>query len=84
MGSSNSKTDEKRNGALEWICDNVLPNCEKAVALVETGIERPLKPTEKVSLRYHQRLCPFCGCAEGKLTALRERYDAAERSRQSE
>jgi hypothetical protein len=53
------------------------------MALVERGTERALTPGERLSLRYHGYLCPFCGCAQGKFSAARERYLEAEAQRGS-
>lgn len=78
---ASQKQKASRSRALEWVCDNVMPNCDKAISLVEKGIEQPLTRGDKLSLKYHKRLCPFCGCNEGKFTALKERYEAVDAER---
>jgi|TARA_B110000495_G_C22547469_1_gene331479 hypothetical protein len=79
--SSQPEAKAARSKALEWVCENVIPNCDKAIALVEKGIEEPLTSGNKLSLKYHKRLCPFCGCNEGKFTSLLERYKAVDAER---
>jgi hypothetical protein len=71
--------DSRRN-VMEKLCEQ-LPNCSKAMELVETGIERDLRLRERVALRYHGRLCPFCGCAAGKFASARQRMREAEAAR---
>jgi hypothetical protein len=73
----------KRNPVMESLCE-CLPNCTKALGLVERGIERELTLRERISLKYHGRLCPFCACATGKFEAAKARMAEAarERSRQ--
>ena len=65
---------------MENLCE-CLPNCSKAMALVETGCQRELKTTEKLALKYHGRLCPFCACATGKFEAAKAVMQEAERQR---
>jgi hypothetical protein len=85
---SDSKSTEKRNNgrskALEWACEHLAPNCGVAISLIERGIEKPLKTHERLALRYHKRLCPFCGCSEGKLKALMVRYEEAKSARRTD
>ena len=73
----------KRSKALEWVCENIMPNCGKAMSLVEKGIEQPLSASDKLALKYHGRLCPFCGCNEGKFSSLFERYKEIDTKRVS-
>ena len=80
MENPSQRPQPSRSPLLEWVCENVLPNCEKAISLAETGVERPLTAMERAGLKYHGRLCPFCGCAEGKFTATRERYEKARKA----
>lgn len=65
---------------LERICE-LLPNCGKAMELVEAGCERELSMAERLRLRYHGRLCPFCGCASGKFQSAMNRMRDAEQQR---
>ena len=65
---------------MEWFCE-CLPNCSKAIDLVETGIERDLTTMEKVKLKYNSRLCPFCACATGKFESAKTRMKEAEEAR---
>jgi hypothetical protein len=67
---------------MESACE-CLPNCTKAMALVETGCERDLKLGEKVALKYHGRLCPFCACATGKFEAAKALMKQAEDERKN-
>jgi hypothetical protein len=67
---------------MESFCQR-LPNCTKAMALVETGCERELSPRERLALKYHGRLCPFCGCAAGKFDSALARLRACEATRRS-
>ena len=67
---------------LEWLC-GCLPNCEKAIGLAETGIERELTAAEKVSLKYNGRLCPFCACATGKFESVIHRMKEAQEARKA-
>jgi hypothetical protein len=61
---------------LEKIC-LCLPNCGRALDLAKTGAERPLSFGERVGLRYHGNLCPFCNCSEFKFkTALAHMREA--------
>ena len=69
-----------RRSLMEKACEQ-LPNCTKAMELVETGIQRELSLRERVSLRYHGRLCPFCGCAGGKFASARQRMQEAKAQR---
>lgn len=72
-----SRTKTRRHPLLEKACE-CLPNCSKALELVETGCERELSPGERVALKYHGRLCPFCACATGKFEAAMARMREAE------
>lgn len=65
---------------MEAVCER-LPNCSKAMALVATGCERDLGLRERVALKYHGRLCPFCACATGKYEAARALMKEAEAQR---
>lgn len=65
---------------MERFCE-CLPNCTKAMALVETGCERDLSLGEKAALKYHGRLCPFCACATGKFEAAKALMKEAESER---
>ena len=67
---------------MEWLCE-CLPNCTKAMNLVETGIERDLTVTEKARLKYNSRLCPFCACATGKFESAKVRMQEAREERRS-
>ena len=60
---------EKKRGLMELVCQEVLPNCDKAMQLAEAGIEKPLGLGERIALAYHGQLCPFCSCARGKFDA---------------
>ena len=60
---------------------NLLPKCEPALELAETGIERRLSLVERVSLKYHSNLCLYCSCKRSKLDALKEKMRAAEADR---
>ena len=66
---------------MEWLCE-CLPNCSKAIDLVEAGIERDLSAMEKLKLKYNSRLCPFCACATGKFESAKTRMAEAEEARQ--
>ncbi len=57
--------DNKKSGVLEWVNDT-LPNCREALRLAELGSERPLNWRERLSLKYHSPLCPFCACNKFK------------------
>lgn len=80
MSSEPSKRRVKRSGFMEKVCEQ-LPNCTRALALVETGCQRGLSLKEKVALKYHGRLCPFCACATGKFESAKARMREAEASR---
>jgi hypothetical protein len=66
---------------MEGVCER-LPNCGKAMELVERGCERPLTMAERIGLKYHGRLCPFCACATGKFESAMARMKEAESKRQ--
>jgi len=68
---------------MEAVCEQ-LPNCSKAMAIVETGIERDLSVKERIALKYHGRLCPFCACATGKFESALTRMREAQAERQLE
>lgn len=68
---------------MESACE-CLPNCSKAMALVETGCERELSLKEKAALKYHGRLCPFCACATGKFEAAKALMKEAQAKRRGE
>ncbi len=59
----------------------LLPNCRCALNLVEKGIERPLRPLEKVALWYHKPLCPFCACNQNRFEGLQRQLKKAEKER---
>lgn len=82
---ANKKGAEKSRSLMERFCENCLPNCGKAMHLVETGRQRDLSIKERVLLKYHGRLCPFCACASGKFQAgMRLMHEAeSQRRRQS-
>lgn len=67
---------------MEGVCER-LPNCTKALHLVERGCERDLSRSERLALRYHGRLCPFCGCATGKYESALTRMREAEEARRA-
>lgn len=79
-----SGEDKKERGVasrlMEGFCER-LPNCGKAMDLVERGCERPLTLTERIGLKYHGRLCPFCACATGKFESAMARMREAEARR---
>lgn len=60
---------DKPRSLMERFCETCLPNCGKAMHLVETGRQRNLSAGERILLKYHGRLCPFCACATGKFQA---------------
>ncbi len=84
-GNKHSETDHPTlyTRVMESVCMK-LPNCTRAMELAETGAERPLKPLERVALRYHSRLCPFCGCAAGSFESAMEKLREAEAARMYE
>ena len=65
---------------MEWFCER-LPNCTKAMNLVETGTSRELSLKEKIQLKYNSRLCPFCACATGRFESAKARMREAEEAR---
>jgi hypothetical protein len=65
---------------MEGFCE-CLPNCSKALDLVERGCARDLSLKERLALKYHGRLCPFCACATGKFEAAKARMREAEAAR---
>lgn len=80
MPDPTAKSRSWNERLMERVCDH-LPNCTKALALVETGIRRDLSTRERVALKYHGRLCPFCACATGKFEAGMARMREAESGR---
>jgi len=74
------KASSSSGKIMEAICER-LPNCTRAMDLVETGIERDLSRRERLLLRYHGRLCPFCGCAAGRYASALHRMREAEAER---
>lgn len=82
MPSDSVSKNPSRNRFMEWVCD-CLPNCDDAMELVETGIERDLTAMEKIRLKYNSRLCPFCACATGKFESAKARMREAEAARGS-
>lgn len=77
---SANRAATNRNRLMEGLCE-CLPNCSKALDLVERGCARELTFKERVALKYHGRLCPFCACATGKFEAAKARMAEAETSR---
>lgn len=71
-----------RSVMLESICE-ALPNCTKALALAERGVERPLSWREKLALKYHSPLCPYCGCNKFTFERAMERLKEAEEERRN-
>jgi hypothetical protein len=82
MPDGTSSDQPSRNRFMEWLCE-CLPNCDDAMQLVETGIERDLTAAEKLRLKYNSRLCPFCACATGKFESAKARMREAEEQRRS-
>ncbi|MEX0330787.1 MAG: hypothetical protein AB3N64_05125 [Puniceicoccaceae bacterium] len=82
MPSDAKESNPSRNRFMEWLCE-CLPNCDNAMELVETGIERDLTAIEKVRLKYNSRLCPFCACATGKFESAKARMEEAQVKRRS-
>lgn len=80
MPPESEAPEASRNRLMEWVCE-CLPNCAKAIDLVETGIERELTAMEKVRLKYNSRLCPFCACATGKFESAKVRMQEAREQR---
>ncbi len=62
----------------------LLPNCRCALSLAEKGIERPLKPIERLALAYHKPLCPFCACNQNRFECLERQRHKAEAERRRE
>jgi len=58
-----------------------LPNCATALRLAQLGAERPLAWRERLALRYHGRLCPFCTCQEDRFRKARAAMTRAEAER---
>ncbi len=58
-----------------------LPNCQDALRLVESGIQRPLNIRERISLRYHRRLCLYCSCNREKFDDLYRQMKEVEAGR---
>ena len=69
MHDAKTASPARRNTLMERFCETCLPNCGKAMTLVETGRQRNLSIKERALLKYHGRLCPFCACATGKFEA---------------
>lgn len=80
MSGEKNKARGVTSRLMEGICER-LPNCGKAMELVERGCERPLTLTERIGLKYHGRLCPFCACATGKFESGMARMREAEAAR---
>jgi len=80
MSERPKKDTSIANVLMEGICER-LPNCTRAMEIVETGIERELTTRERIALRYHGRLCPFCGCATGRFESALHRMKEAEAER---
>ena len=79
LGKKTARTTLLGRG-FEKVC-LCLPNCGRALDLAKTGAERPLTFSERVGLRYHGNLCPFCNCSEFKFKTALEHKEAAERER---
>ena len=82
MPNNADKDKGMRSRMMEGLCER-LPNCTRAMELVELGCERPLSLRERLGLKYHGRLCPFCACATGKFESAMARMQEAEANRKS-
>lgn len=82
MPEERKKKRSFANKVMEGICER-LPNCTRAMEIVETGIERDLNARERILLKYHGRLCPFCGCAAGRYESALHRMEEAQSERRS-
>ena len=80
MPSKSERPVASRNFLMERLCE-CLPNCSKALHLAETGRQRDLSPLERIKLKYHGRLCPFCACATGKFESAIARMEEAKCNR---
>lgn len=47
-------------------------SCKEAVRMMSEGMDRPLNPGERVSLRFHQLFCAGCRNYEKQMAFLRE------------
>lgn len=47
-------------------------SCKEAVRMMSEGMDRPLSPSERVSLRFHQLFCAGCRNYEKQMAFLRE------------
>lgn len=81
MKASPTRDPGQRHPLMEKVCENLLPNCHSALQIVETGIARDLSLKERLALRYHSQLCPFCSCKRFKLDTMLEEMREAERAR---
>jgi len=57
------------------------PNCNRALDLVDRGIERPLSLGESLRLKYNSGLCPYCSCQKDKFNQKMQEYQDAKRAR---
>lgn len=73
MDPSETRRNESLVDRVFAACCSLLPNCGRAISLVETACERPLTARERLQLKYDRRLCPFCGCAAGKFASVENR-----------
>jgi Putative zinc-finger len=46
--------------------------CREASHLLSEGLDRPLRPWERLGLRIHLGICRGCSAAEGQLRILRK------------
>ncbi|KAF0095312.1 MAG: hypothetical protein E1N59_807 [Puniceicoccaceae bacterium 5H] len=81
MSAARPKDSGKRHLTMEKVCENLLPNCHTALDLVERGCARDLSLKERMALKYHSQLCPFCSCKRYKLETMFEEMREAERRR---
>ena len=75
-----SEAKQAKGGIMDALV-GCLPSCHKAIDLVETGIERPLTFSEKLSLKYNSTLCPFCSCAAERIRMKKAQMAEAEANR---
>lgn len=59
----------------------LLPQCTRALELVEAGIQRDLNPWEAISLRYHGNLCLYCSCKKDKFEQKKREMHRAKMQR---
>ncbi|MEO0452573.1 MAG: hypothetical protein AAFY98_00370 [Verrucomicrobiota bacterium] len=61
-----------------------LPNCQDAFELVEKGLARPLRLTERVALKYHSGLCLYCSCNREKFDEMMVELKSVEQGRRAQ